>query len=276
MLERTDEFALLVLEFGGKHPPTAKKRKPGLGFSQLAVEVSDALGKVRHLLEQVSRPYLDFSAQGMSDEERDSIEGVLAEALLKAESSLASKPLAASVGGVNSQDHERGATYLLLDQIRTLQEQCNLLQTARRENLAAKSEKLCPVVSMDGPEQWLPQTTQASRDLFEFSEEEMAELEFENQALEERLNTELEEAHKIERTANEVSELIQMFSTKVLDQHHVIGNLYDDSLYAADTIREVPKELHKTGEHSKGYRQYMLSFFLIMGLLLLLLDWVNS
>lgn len=273
MLERTDEFASLVWESGGR--PAAKKRRPGQGFAQLALEVSDALGKVRGLLDQVSKPYLDFSAQGLGDEERDSIEAVLAEALLKAESSLASKP-PAKASGANSQDHERGATYLLLDQIRTLQEQCNLLQTARRENLAAKSEKLCPVVSMDGPEQWLPPAAQAARDLFEFSEEEMAELELENQALEERLNTELEEAHKIERTVNEVSELIQLFSAKVLDQHHVIGSLYDDSLYAVDTIREVPKELHKTGEHSKGYRQYMLSFFLIMGLLLLLLDWANS
>ena len=172
-------------------------------------------------------------------------------------------------------DHREAVSMLLLHILRGIQESSNGMRSLRARHLLSSRDKLCPVVNSNLDFSVTQPVEQPSALVVELVDEELQLLLEENKQLEERLTTELEEAHRIERKALECTEIVEKFSQLVLEQHHTIEEVYDESSKTNNIVVDAQTELNKALEHGKVNRRFMLIFLLVSGLLLLFLDWIN-
>lgn len=275
-MELTETFRQSLHYYGASLGGSAKlavtKRAQG-PFERISRDCHQKVVRIKAFLGEVMPAYADFQ-NGMTDEERDKVDKFVSEALGEVENSIRSlDELNAQEESRDVREHQRGVVMLLFDSVRGVQETTNGARSLRQRHVLSSREKLCSVVTLN--ENVTIVDEDAVKQLEELDEEEMMLLEQENQQLEEHLSTVLEEARRIERNANEVSTLLAMFSEEVLNQHQVIGDLYDEAQKNVDIVNRVPMELHKAAENGRSFRRFMLIFLLASGLLLLLLDWMD-
>jgi hypothetical protein len=277
MIDQTEAFGLALESLDSSRLLHEKRQNVAakLGeFERISRECCQQLAKVKTFLSQVRGIYVDF-VNGMSDDERDRIDGVVSDALGEIESSVRQLEVLSSTQAKseNAREHQKGVTMLLLESIRGIQETANGWRLLRQKHVLNSREKLCSVVTTNEKMAIVDQN--ALHEISQLDEEERLMLEQENQKLEEDLSNVLEEAKRIERHANEVSSLLTVFSEEVAHQHHVIIALHDDAAKNVDTISHVPQELKRAAEHGESFRKFMLIFLFSSGFFLLFIDWIN-
>lgn len=100
-------------------------------------------------------------------------------------------------------------------------------------------------------------------------------LESENHMLHTELNLLLQDVQEAERSAIEVGELIATFHSKVNEQAETIKRLEQNTEDANLNIRDAHDELQKTKSNQNRWRNAMITFFIVAGLLLLFLHFIN-
>jgi len=269
MIERTSDFLSLV---GAPRPRPAASTKPSpeAQFNVMVASIQSRMRKAASLHRDLAASYADFSALGMTEDERDGVDDALVEALEECEDRIkALSDVAEAPGDVGK--HRLNVSLLLFDALKDAQQRVNALRVVRQGHALSAKPKLCPVVA-DAPEPHVV-PDEPPAELSALSPEELLELEQENKQLESALVNEFEEIRQIERASHQVSNLLSLFSERLMEQHETIGGLYDDAQKTVDVVNQVPEELQRATEHSAGYRRSMLALFIGMGLFLLAWEW---
>jgi len=273
MIERTSDFLSLVGAPRPRSEPAASPRaksSPKVQFNVMVASIQSRLRKAASLHRDIAASYADFSALGMTDDERDRVDDALVEALEQCEDNIKALSDVADAPG-DAGKHRLNVSLLLFDALKDAQQRVNAMRVLRQGHAMSAKPKLCPVVA-DAPEPHIvPEEPPA--ELSALSPEELLELEQENKQLESALITEFEEIRHIERASHQVSNLLSLFSEKLMEQHDTISGLYDDAQKTVDVVNQVPEELQRATEHSAGYRRSMLTLFVGMGFFLLAWEW---
>lgn len=283
MIDLTEAFQTVVISNGGEISASDERPRPCAGgqescgeFDALAKRINLKVTSINRLLGEMMPSYADFDT-GMDDEERDRIEAVIAEALEDTEDSIgelerASVSTTLLAYRKDLAEHYSCVRVLLIDALRDSQQTVNGARILRQRHVMSSRVKLAPVVTTN--DTFVDEQNEAHL-LESLDEEELQQLEQENELLHEKLNSELEGAQRIEKTAQQVSDLMALMSDKVLEQHHQLADIYDKAQENNEIIKEVPLHLTRASENGNSFRRFMLIFLLFSGLLLLLLDWVD-
>jgi outer membrane murein-binding lipoprotein Lpp len=105
--------------------------------------------------------------------------------------------------------------------------------------------------------------------------DDLARRRLENQLLQHRLESELDDVRTMHAKMLEISSLINTFSTKVLEQHEDVEHLYDEAQRATDDVSRAKDLLRSAAEHGNAARRIICGIFVSAGLSLLFLDWMN-
>jgi t-SNARE complex subunit (syntaxin) len=102
------------------------------------------------------------------------------------------------------------------------------------------------------------------------SPEERAELEAENLALQDQLDSELEHMQRMEQELAKITAMCELTSRK---QAAEIDDLHQNVLQAVDNIDAGNAQLQKASEATVSSRLFMLVFLLVSSMTLLFLHW---
>jgi hypothetical protein len=274
MIETTSLLRSLLPPPASGAGPGRQPRASSSSFEAQAGALRARVAKAAAMQADVAPRYANFSASGLTDEERDRIDLVVMDALNQAEDllraleqDLGSKP------GNNVFAHRRGVAGLLAEQLREVQQKVNATRVLRQRHVMSGRDKLCPVIADSAAYQRRVDKPPAAVELLDA--DELQAIEYENKLLEDQLLSEFEEVRRIERNAHEVSHLLATFSEKVLEQHEMIGGLYEEAQQNVDIVSQIPTELHQATERSAGFRRIMLLVLLGLGVFLLVMDWMS-
>lgn len=266
-------------------------------FTNLANSTLARFEKLREVTNGVMVRYRDFSSSGMSDSERREIDGVLLDAVLELEECLKQLKNSKIISSVNKdqKDHFEKVLANLTENFHEaqvgLKERNLILQNRKLFN----GEKLCPTSRIGGiaendeeeielrekhgkplpPARNKENVNDATSYLDGFDSEELASFQYENALLVERFTSELEEAKRIEKEANQVSQLLSTFADHVQQQHDTITNIYQVATESKDVIDAVPSQLIQAQERNSFFKKVMVFFLLFAAFLLLFLDFIN-
>lgn len=98
------------------------------------------------------------------------------------------------------------------------------------------------------------------------------ELEVENNVLKTELDSYLSATKKAEQQLHQISELLSLFNTKIVEQREVIQQLNQDADKSNEQLEKGNEELRKTDERATNDIQVFLAY-LIAAILLLIYDW---
>jgi t-SNARE complex subunit (syntaxin) len=244
-------------------------------FHKQANAIREKINKTLLVCKEYVSMYADFSpTTGMTDEQRDEIDGVLMESLRECEDLIRKQQSRDSEEDNQSTiNHCKSVSLLLQDAVKDAQRRVNNMRMLRQGHVMAARDKFCPVITDYDHHTVHPSSPTTQPDLVaNLSPEEIQALEQENKDLEEALQNEFEEILKIEKSAQEVSELLAAFSYKVEEQHETIETLFSEAQSNVEVINQVPEELHQATERSAGFRRMMLILLLGLGGFLLLMD----
>jgi t-SNARE complex subunit (syntaxin) len=281
-------------------------------FLQVANEIRNRIESVHRVLNEVTDSYTNYTKDGMSDEERDRVDLMISESLAETEMMMAKtlgpiRDLIEDNIPVGFEAFKHGVSNWLRQSFRIAQEAANKRRVWRQQHVLESRDKLVPLLEYgtkiksstnDDDDSDLDTTIPATitttttttttitetilpSDEFndvlkDLSPEEIQELEYENDRLGKQLRSELEEARAVERTALEVSQLLQTFSEKVVDQRDMIVNIRDTAVQSVGVVEKVPDELEQATERSASFRRMLLAFLFVSALLLLLMDWLDT
>lgn len=79
-----------------------------------------------------------------------------------------------------------------------------------------------------------------------------------------------------QNTLHELSELMNNFSTKIVEQDEVVTTIMHDAEEANVNIKEAGKELKQAHEYQKGYDKVVAGLYIIMAIWLLVYDRVTA
>ncbi len=102
--------------------------------------------------------------------------------------------------------------------------------------------------------------------------ETMNQLAQEQSALSAQLHEEMQQAKQAEKQMNEFSELAELFSQKLSEQHNDIISLENDVGTSTEMMHRAGDELISAKEHNKSFRKYVIIFFSVATLTLLIMD----
>jgi t-SNARE complex subunit (syntaxin) len=105
------------------------------------------------------------------------------------------------------------------------------------------------------------------------SPEERAELEAENLALQDQLDSELEHMQRMEQELAKITAMCELTSRKIDEQAAEIDDLHQNVLQAVDNIDAGNAQLQKASEATVSSRLFMLVFLLVSSMTLLFLHW---
>jgi syntaxin 18 len=106
-------------------------------------------------------------------------------------------------------------------------------------------------------------------------EQERLILEEENKLLQNKLETNVDQARKIEKKVMEISELQQVFALKVAEQIELIDHNYQSVLQAHANVERGNRELQQATRRGVDFRVCVLLFIIVAGFSLLFLDWIS-
>ena len=86
----------------------------------------------------------------------------------------------------------------------------------------------------------------------------------------------VENIQDIQNTMHELTDLMNNFSEKIMQQDEVVTTILVDAEEANVNIKEAGKELKKAHEYQKGYDKVVAGLYIIMGILLLIYDRVTA
>lgn len=109
----------------------------------------------------------------------------------------------------------------------------------------------------------------------QLDEQERLILEEENKLLQNKLETNVDQARKIEKKVMEISELQQVFALKVAEQIELIDHNYQSVLQAHANVERGNRELQQATRRGVDFRVCVLLFIIVAGFALLFLDWIS-
>ena len=95
----------------------------------------------------------------------------------------------------------------------------------------------------------------------------------ENVQLFKKLAQDQQALYKAEKSIMEISEVMNLFNTKLVEQEELIQSIYDNSVNSVSYVQHGNTQLKKALEHGASYRVGLLFFFIVASLSLLFLDW---
>ena len=104
------------------------------------------------------------------------------------------------------------------------------------------------------------------------SEGLMQKLVQEQSLLSTHLQQEMKEARTAEKQMHEFSELMEILSQKLSEQHDSILDLETDIDTSTKSLRNAEEHLVKAKSHNKSFRVYIIAFFAVIILSLLIMD----
>jgi t-SNARE complex subunit (syntaxin) len=90
-----------------------------------------------------------------------------------------------------------------------------------------------------------------------------------------QFSEDLQEAHKIEGSVEQISALLSEFSRIVQSQSHKVESIYDSGEAATGLVKQTDKEMQLTIDRSKNYQWNMVFLSVFLGVLLLVIDWIT-
>lgn len=108
------------------------------------------------------------------------------------------------------------------------------------------------------------------------SAEQVLLLEQENHRLHTDLNYMVDQTRDIESRAEEVAQLLSIFSAKVEEQHEQIESIFEEVVSAQNYVQDANENLTETIQRGSRFRIMVLVMFLVASLGLLFLDRINS
>lgn len=105
------------------------------------------------------------------------------------------------------------------------------------------------------------------------TQEEEQVFQEENQDLLEELQDNLDQIRQAEQKLVEISKLMSLFSTKVMEQEEQIDAIYDTNIESVSHVQMGNESLRTAIERSKSGQLHTFLFFIGAGLSLLFLDW---
>lgn len=102
------------------------------------------------------------------------------------------------------------------------------------------------------------------------------QLQIEEQILLASFTTDLDKIQETRQKLEEVSVLVGLFSTKVVEQQEQVDNIYDLAEQSTAYIVTAEKHLHQAIKNSDSYRFYVVCWFVGSALFLLVFDFIDS
>lgn len=106
----------------------------------------------------------------------------------------------------------------------------------------------------------------------DIDEDTMKQLAQEQSTLSAQLHEEMHQAMQAEKQMEEFSELAELFSQKLAEQHGDIISLENDVGESTEFMNQASDQLISAKEHNKSFRKYVIVFFSIATGMLLLMD----
>ena len=86
----------------------------------------------------------------------------------------------------------------------------------------------------------------------------------------------MENIQATQNTMHEISDLMNNFSQKILEQDEIVTTIMHDAEEANLNIKQAGKELKKAHEYQKGYDKVVAGLYIAMAILLLIYDRVTA
>lgn len=96
------------------------------------------------------------------------------------------------------------------------------------------------------------------------------------QTLMQKVAPELDNIQETQNTMHELSELMNNFSQKIVEQDEVVTSIMYDAEEANINVKEAGKELKKAHEYQKGQDKVVAGLYIVMALMLLIYDRVTA
>jgi t-SNARE complex subunit (syntaxin) len=155
----------------------------------------------------------------------------------------------------------------------------------RQQNIAKKEKEEIEELKTDQNDNFKNRTAQlrsrtiTDKSNFKLSEEEGEKKQGglkQKQMLMEKVEDEMENIQDTQNTLHELSELMNNFSMKIVEQDEVVTTIMHDAEEANVNIKEAGKELKKAHEYQKGYDKIVAGLYIIMAILILAFDRVSA
>ena len=109
-----------------------------------------------------------------------------------------------------------------------------------------------------------------------FEERKIERTMIQKQSLLQKVSDENENIQDTQNTMKEISDLMNNFSVKILEQDEVVTTIMNDAEQSNINIKEAGKELKKAHEYQKGQDKIVAGLYIIMAVLLLVYDRVTA
>ena len=96
------------------------------------------------------------------------------------------------------------------------------------------------------------------------------------QELMDKVTDDMDSIVEVQRSMQELSDLMTNFSQKVVEQEEVVTNIMNDADEANINMKQAGKELKEAHEYQKGTGFLVATLYFIMAILLLIYDRVTS
>lgn len=258
-------------------------------FTTLATELSDKIRDMRTFLHSNKRKYEDFSARGMSDSERDEVDGAVANFLeyaLGHIEDLKNEAAAESQSGSTAGSfaaHKLGVVVIINEELQVVAKQSEQLRGIRiKRAIAGGSRKQVQVDDEVAKQVAMEMRRRDSDDqpndaAMEEADASLVQMfEAENASLVNELVETRERVQEVERTVAEIAKLNHLFATKVIEQAKDIETLYELAVDASNYVDYGNKELAKMREQGPLVTYMIAGFIFFITIFLFLYDWFSS
>ena len=96
----------------------------------------------------------------------------------------------------------------------------------------------------------------------------------ENEILQAQLERTSHDTSKVEAKITEISNLMSLFTTKVVEQNEQIETLQDEAEDTKENMKKGNEQLMEATKHMSGFRRFILLFLYFASFLLLFLDYM--
>jgi len=259
-------------------------------FEQAARLIFQGIQRVRRLLNDEQWRYLGLHRShtcdsAMTAQERDSFEKAVVRFMKSCAAELKDLKLAVQDGPNASPDLRRHQELVVdilsaaFNQVsKRFQElQSELVQNAKSSTRAAARNLNHSRTAMNPAlfETALPGSSSSSEE-WKLSAEEQAQLQEENLELVKDLEDNLEAIRKAEMKTVEISQLMEQFCMKVMEQHEIVERVYDEAIAATTNIEQGYSHLTSAVERSVSSRFFIFGVIVMAAFALLFLDRLYS
>ncbi|CAN8074823.1 unnamed protein product [Agarophyton chilense] len=250
-------------------------------FTKFAVRLTSQILDMKGFIDRSKLRYLDFSARGMMDGERDQVDSAIAQFLRTAMNQIEKLKETAlrelqKTPGASFPAHKLGIVVILNE---NLQSVCRLSETLRgariREAIAAKERakvQYDPVVAQEMARERKPTGEEEDIGQIVPLEQQFAR---ENATLVSELVETRERVKEAERTVFEIANLNHVFATKVLEQAREIETLYNLAVDATIHVERGNRELRKIKQQRPFLKYGLAMLALLLAFSLLFMEWMS-